>query len=623
MPTAFQPLKINGVISTKKTVLYNLNEICNACGAFLTFDISQGKWAVVINTTGSSVKSYNDSNIIGNINVSESGVSDLYNSATMEFPHKNLKDQTDFVEVAIPTIDRYPNEIDNALEIQNTLINDPIQAQYIASIELKQKRLNKIISFATDYTSLGLMAGDLITVTNTMYGYTNKIFRVITIEEIDEDVIGLNITAMEYDPNVYSTAGLVFKEKTKKTGILIKQQNTTLRELDDASVAGSIGRMIAANVGLGIVNSLLNKLFGRRQIGTDANGNPIYSSQTKPVNTSAEELDALLGSAKKPALQTITASASNICEGSSVTITVGHNCTSCLFDIPAFNYPYTITGIQSSDINIPLTGNVAVANGSGTLTFTAAADAVAEISETATITIGGLTTTVTIHDPKDFTYSLARSAASITEGQNVTITLTTTGSKLNSSVPYTITGSAVSRVSTATSGNISVSGGTGTLVINTTDDGVYQGPGVAGITITVDPSLVDVCNTVGTRTISVTIVDNDSAPPVVPPDTNCTYVQVPAVWCGVFDGTDNQLKSMTVRDYVNLPVPQAGEASITVPTAVSVTKGNPSTIAVTGTATVAAASVSVGGTQVRIITSFNSVAPLGIITGTTVTLYGY
>ena len=617
MPTSYQPLKINGVISTDKTVLQNLNDICTACGAFLTFDISQGKWAVVINSTGSSVKSYDNTNIIGNITVTESGVSELYNSVSLEFPHKDLRDQTDFIELSIDAGDRFPNEIDNPLQIQTNLINDPIQAQYIAGVELNQSRLNKIITFTTDYTSLGLKAGDLISVTSTMYGYSSKLFRVTKLEEVDEDVIAINITAREYDANVYNISNLVYKEKTKKTGILLKQQNETIQQLEDAGVAGSIGRMIAANVGLGIVNSLLNKLFGRQQIGTDANGDPIYG-QVKPSSTSAEELDKILGSAKKPTLETISSSASTICEGSNVTISVGHSCTSCLFDIPSLNYPYTITGISSSDISIPLTGNVSVINGVGSLTFTATSDGSSESPETATITIGGLSTTVTIYDSPDYSYSLSASSSSFTEGSGTTITLTTTGSKLNASVPYEITGSATGKVTLpALTGYITVSGGTGTLSITTTNDSTYQG--TQGLTITVDSSVTNPCIT-NSNSISVTVLDNDTAPPA---NTYCQYVSVPAVWCGEYNGADNQLTAMSVDKYVSLPVPAAGESSTTVPTSVSVTKGNPSTISVTSTATVAASSVGVGGFPVRIITSFNSVAPNGLITGTTTTLYGY
>jgi hypothetical protein len=705
MPTAYSPLKINGVISTDKSVLQNLNDICTACGAFLTFDISQGKWAVVINTTGSSIKSYNNTNIIGPITVTETGVSELYNDVRMEFPHKTLRDQTDFVEVAIPAGDRFPNELDNQLQIQTNLINDPVQAQYIAAVELKQSRLNKIVNFTTDYTSLGLKAGDLIDVTSTIYGFTSKIFRVIQLEEVDDDVIGINITAMEYDEDVYSTADLVFKERTKKTGILLKQQNDTLKELDDADVAGSISRMIAANIGLGIANSLLNKLFGRRQIGTDANGNPIFSRQTKPADAAAEELDKILGSTRKPPLETITSSAEEICEGQTVTFTVGHNCSDCLFDIPAMTYPYSITGVLDEDVSIPLTGTVTVTNGTGTLTvpttntagdgatytsvlqssstgpgtnaritveraggtgiytitlvngggshvpgdvitwagtdfgglspanditiqvdgvsFPAAAivdftilSGIGASSQTMSVTIGGLNTSVEVYTAKDYTFSVSRSAPSITEGSSVTVTLTATGSRANSLIPYAITGTATSKVSIPLTGTVTTSGGTATLVVTTTSDGLYE-EDPQGLTITFEPNIVDPCNSAG-KTTSVTVLENDSVS-----DGSCVYVSVPLVWCGAYNTGDNQLKAMTVRKSVLLPVAQAGETSVAVPIAVSVSKGNPSVISVTSTVNVAAGSNNVAGQAVRIITSFNNVSPLGLITGTTTTLYGY
>ena len=619
MPTAYSPLKINGVISTDKSVLQNLNDICTACGAFLTFDISQGKWAVVINTTGLSIKSYNNTNVIGPITITETGVSELYNDVRMEFPHKTLRDQTDFVEVAIAAGDRYPNELDNQLQIQTNLINDPVQAQYIAAVELKQSRLNKIVNFTTDYTSLGLKAGDLIDVTSTIYGFTSKMFRVIQLEEVDDDVIGINITAMEYDANVYSTSGLVFKERTKKTGILLKQQNTTLQELDDAGVAGSIGRMLAANVGLGIANNLLNKLFGRRQIGTDANGNPIYSRQTKPVDDAAADLDKILSGAKKPTLQTLTKSAEEICEGQTVTFTVGHSCSSCLFDIPTLTYPYSITGVLAEDITIPLTGTVSVANGTGTLAVPTTNTAGGASSQTMSVTIGGLNTSVDIFAPKDYTITATAASPSITEGGSVNISVAATGSKATATIAYAITGSATGKVSIPLTGTINTSGGAGNLLISTNDDGLYQG--TQGLTITFEPNDNDPCASAGSRSASITVLDNDAEPPA---DTSCIYSTIPVVWCGVYDGTTGRLKGMTVLKSMRVPVLGAGGGtSVSVPIAVSVTPGNPSTVTVTQTANVAAGSYNVGGNPIRVITAFDSISPGALITGTTTTLYGY
>lgn len=606
-----QPLKINGVVSTDKTVLQNLNELCFAAGAFLTFDISQGKWAVIINRIGTSAASFNDSNIIGSITVSETGVNELYNSAQLEFPHQTLRDQTDYVIVSVDPNVRYPNEIDNRLNIQSNVINDPVQAQYIAAVELKQSRLNRVITFTTDYSYIGLKAGDIIDVTAEMYGYSEKLFRIIKVEESDLDgVITINITGLEYSEDVYDTTGITNNQRSKKTGIILKEQNDEIQRLEDVDSGAMLMRLLAGNVALGLLNRLLNKLLSR-EIGPD--GKP--TGKMVPSDQAAEDIDKILSGAKRPEITSITAP-EQICEDNAVTITVETDCNVCIFDIPAFDYEYTITGVSESDISVPLTGNITVENGSGTLSFIVVSDGIADNNETLTFTCGGQTVNITINDNLPYTYTTSVDNASITEGQSATVTLQTTGISNGTTIPYTISSDADGRVTTPLSGNVTVNNNQATLTVATTDDGVYTGNDI--VIVEFNGAQADPCGQLD-NTAVIGIQDNDSPPPS---DTTCQFVEVPLVWCAVYDGSDNQLKGMSVARTVSIPKALAGEATVNVPLTVSVTKGNPSTITVVTTAAVASSS-SLGGIPVKVITSFNSVAPNGLITGTTTTLTGY
>jgi hypothetical protein len=221
---------INGVIDTSKSVLENMNKIGEAVGCWITYDIHQGKWAVVINNTGSSVATFNDTNIIGGINLTSTSLTEVYNSVEITFPNKDLTDEPDVVKVSIPDASRYPNEPNNVLSISSELVNNPAQARLLASIQLKQSRIDKVISFTTDYSNIGLKAGDLISVTNTAYGFTSKVFRIITISEDDPDdgSLVVNITALEYDADVYSTAGLVYDYRSRSSGIVSNRNNAYL-----------------------------------------------------------------------------------------------------------------------------------------------------------------------------------------------------------------------------------------------------------------------------------------------------------------------------------------------------------------------------------------------------------
>lgn len=262
---------INGVIDTGKSVLENMNEIASACGSWITYDINQGKWAVVINQAGSSIASFNDSNILGGISISSTSLTEVYNAVEIEFPHKDLRDEKDYIKLNIPLVDRYPNEPDNVLSISSELINDPMQAELIASRELKQSRIDKIIQFRSDYTTLELTAGDLIDVTNSIYGFSNKVFRIITINEEDADdgTIIFNITALEYSAGVYSTSGLVRSARNRNNGITSKSLNTATTASDNNANTTSLTNSLFDPTNAALVALLMNALT---RTGTSAPG---------------------------------------------------------------------------------------------------------------------------------------------------------------------------------------------------------------------------------------------------------------------------------------------------------------------------------------------------------------
>lgn len=214
--------RFNGVVSTDKTVMQNLETMCSAAGCWLTYDSNLGRWAVIINQAGASVASFDDSNILGGIQISSTGLMDLYNAVKVSFPHQDLNDQRDFVRYEIPAVDRNPNEPDRDLNIEYDIFNDPVQADLLAIRELKQSRVDQIITFSTDFSSLGLVAGNIIDVSNSMYGFVNKKYRIISIRENDGDDgnIVLDITALEYSDAVYDVSDLYRYERSDRNGIV-------------------------------------------------------------------------------------------------------------------------------------------------------------------------------------------------------------------------------------------------------------------------------------------------------------------------------------------------------------------------------------------------------------------
>ena len=133
---------INGVIDTAKPVMANLENIANSASSWLTYDMTDGKWSVVINQAGTSSFTFNEDNIVGGIDVSGLGLDRLYNAVEVQFPNKDLDDSNDFVRLDLTSSDRKSNEPDNLLKLNYPLINDSIQAELIGLLELKQSRMN-------------------------------------------------------------------------------------------------------------------------------------------------------------------------------------------------------------------------------------------------------------------------------------------------------------------------------------------------------------------------------------------------------------------------------------------------------------------------------------------------
>ena len=122
---------INGVIDTTSPVFQNMERLANNSGCWITYDVHLGKWAVVINKAGTSIKQFDDANIIGAVSIAGTGITDMYNSVKVNYPRGDINDEVDFVKVDINDDDRQRNEEDNVLDMNLDLCSDPVQAQHL------------------------------------------------------------------------------------------------------------------------------------------------------------------------------------------------------------------------------------------------------------------------------------------------------------------------------------------------------------------------------------------------------------------------------------------------------------------------------------------------------------
>jgi hypothetical protein len=174
--------------------------------------------------TASGLLEFNDENIISGIALSSTRLDDLYNIYEVEFFDKFNKDQRAYARDSLPTAARNPQEPDNTLSFGLDLCNNSVQAMLIGGMELRQSRDDLAVEFTSSHYGIQAQAGDIIAITNNIYGWAPKLFRVTRIKETEteEGLLLANIQALEYNGDVYTIESLA--EFTTEANIGIPPQ---------------------------------------------------------------------------------------------------------------------------------------------------------------------------------------------------------------------------------------------------------------------------------------------------------------------------------------------------------------------------------------------------------------
>ncbi len=212
--------RVNGPLDTGNPCLTNLQFLADTADSWIQYTETSGKWRIVPNKpyTGSLASLYNvnDNVLLGGIQINPIDLNDTYNQVEVAYPNTNVKDQTDYqiVDLTDPTTAWFPiynqvlspNEAINRLNIALPLVNSAVQAKYLAVRRLLQSREDLVITCLLDYSGIQIDAGDVIRVNHNAYGWTDKLFRVSAVSEVQDESGNLTaqIEAFEYNDAIYA-----------------------------------------------------------------------------------------------------------------------------------------------------------------------------------------------------------------------------------------------------------------------------------------------------------------------------------------------------------------------------------------------------------------------------------
>ena len=202
----------NAVIDTGQKLIDNTRTILKGMRGFLPY--TQGKYKLIIETTGSSVLTLNEDNIIGGIKVSSSRKNEKFNRVQVNFvnPDKNFQSDTIVYDTDHSTLKTADGGFLQEGVVDLPTITNPYQALEFGEIVLKRSRDNLGLQLTANYQAMNLAIGDLVAVTHSITGFSSKVFRVMGMAINPSFEVSLSF--IEHDDSWYT-----FSEKTEVASV--------------------------------------------------------------------------------------------------------------------------------------------------------------------------------------------------------------------------------------------------------------------------------------------------------------------------------------------------------------------------------------------------------------------
>ena len=209
----------NAVIDTSRKVIDNVRDILRGCRGYLPY--VQGKYRLVIETTGTASVSLGEDDIIGGYSLASPSKNSKYNRVIATFinPDRNFQaDQVTFPptdDSSLPSADQHATikTADGGFLLESKFdfktITSPYQAEEMAEIILRRSRESLGLNITAGFRAYELHIGDIVNITLSSLGFSNKAFRVLSMVFNEDYTISLTLVEHQDSHYTFATKGQV------------------------------------------------------------------------------------------------------------------------------------------------------------------------------------------------------------------------------------------------------------------------------------------------------------------------------------------------------------------------------------------------------------------------------
>ena len=254
----------NGAWTTSQAPVDVIAQLMTSCAGYLWY--AQGKWRMKAGKYVAPTVTLTEDDLRSPISVAtRHSRRDNFNAVRGTFRGPSTNYQfTDYPTVTASAFVTTDGGLESTMDLALPFTDTPEEAQRLANIALEKNRSQITITGSFGLNAFSLQVGDNVNITNTRFGWTNKLF----------EVVAWSLSVEDYQLNV----NLVLRETTTTT--YDEVQNIGVFESDNTNLPGALGDTSVTIAD----NTITNDMMQDDAIDTDELVNSSTSQQV--VDTS-------------------------------------------------------------------------------------------------------------------------------------------------------------------------------------------------------------------------------------------------------------------------------------------------------------------------------------------------
>jgi len=175
-------MSCNYVLDTSRKIIDNTKDLLKGMRGFLPY--TQGKYKLVVETTGTASITLDEDKIIGGIKVISEKKNEKYNRVQLNWINSEKNWQSDTAVYPETDAEHQSLKTEDGGFLQEATIDLPTITNYYQALEfgeiiLTRSRNTLRVDLKANYEALDLAIGDIVNVTHTITGFSSKPFRVV------------------------------------------------------------------------------------------------------------------------------------------------------------------------------------------------------------------------------------------------------------------------------------------------------------------------------------------------------------------------------------------------------------------------------------------------------------